>query len=30
LFDDLGVMNEPIDHRGADDVVAEDLAPARE
>jgi hypothetical protein len=24
------VVNEPVDHRGGDDVVAEDLAPARE
>jgi site-specific DNA recombinase len=26
--EDLGMMNEPVDHRGGDDVVAEDLAPA--
>jgi hypothetical protein len=28
--DDLGVVYEPADHRGGDDVVAEDLAPAAE
>jgi hypothetical protein len=28
--DDLGVVDEPVDHGGGDDVVAEDLAPARE
>src|SRR4051794_21549685 len=27
---DLGVVDESVDHRGGDDVVAEDLAPARE
>ena len=27
--EDLGVVNEPVDHRGGDDVVAEDLAPGR-
>src|SRR4051794_170266 len=27
---DLGVVDEPVDHRGGDDVVAEDLAPAAE
>jgi hypothetical protein len=26
--DDLGVVHEAVDHRGGDDVVAEDLAPA--
>ncbi len=26
--DDLGVVDEPVDHRGGDDVVSEDLAPA--
>ena len=26
--EDLGVVDEPIDHRGGNDVVAEDLAPA--
>src|SRR5258705_6688337 len=26
----LGVVCEPVDHRGGDDVVAEDLAPAAE
>ena len=25
---DLGVVDESVDHRGGDDVVAEDLAPA--
>jgi hypothetical protein len=25
--DDVGVVDEPVDHRGGDDVVAEDLAP---
>ena len=25
--EDLGVVDEPVDHRGGDDVVAEDLAP---
>ena len=25
--DDLGVVDEPVDHCGGDDVVAEDLAP---
>jgi hypothetical protein len=24
------VVDEPVDHRGGDDLVAEDLAPARE
>ena len=28
--DDFGVVHEPVDHGGGDDVVAEDLAPARE
>ena len=28
--DDLGVVDEPVDHGGGDDVVAEDLAPAAE
>ena len=28
--EDLGVVNEPVDHRGGDDVVAEDLAPGGE
>jgi len=28
--EDLGVVDEPVDHGGGDDVVAEDLAPARE
>jgi len=28
--DDLGVVDEPVDHRGGDDVVAEDFAPATE
>ena len=28
--DDLGVVDESVDHRGGDDVVAEDLAPGRE
>ena len=28
--EDLGVVDEPVDHRGGDDVVAEDLAPAGE
>ena len=27
--EDLGVVDEPVDHRGGDDVVAEDLAPGR-
>ena len=27
---DLGVVDEPVDHRGGDDLVAEDLAPGRE
>src|SRR5919197_3891155 len=27
---DLGVVDEPVDHRRGDDLVAEDLAPARE
>ncbi len=27
--EDLGVVDEPVDHRGGGDVVAEDLAPAR-
>jgi hypothetical protein len=26
--DDLGVVHEPVDHRGGHDVVAEHLAPA--
>jgi hypothetical protein len=26
--DDLGVVYEPVDHRGGDDGVAEDLSPA--
>jgi hypothetical protein len=26
--DDVGVVDQPVDHRGGDDVVAEDLAPA--
>jgi hypothetical protein len=25
--EDLGVVNEPVDHRGGGDVVAEDLSP---
>jgi hypothetical protein len=28
--DDFGVVDESVDHRGGDDVVAEDLAPAAE
>ena len=28
--EDLGVVNEPVDHRGGGDVVAEDLAPGAE
>jgi hypothetical protein len=28
--DDFGVVDEPVDHRGGDHVVAEDLAPAAE
>ena len=28
--DDFGVVDEAVDHRGSDDVVAEDLAPASE
>ena len=28
--DDFGVVDEPVDHGGDDDVVAEDLAPAAE
>ncbi len=28
--DDFGVVDEPVDHRGGDDVVAEDLSPGRE
>ena len=28
--DDLGVVDEPVDHGGGDDVVAEDFAPAAE
>ena len=28
--DDLGVVDEPVDHRGGDGVVAEHLAPAAE
>jgi hypothetical protein len=28
--DDLGVLNESVDHRGSDDVVAEYFAPAAE
>src|SRR4051795_9545262 len=28
--DDLGVVDEAVDHRGGGDVVAEDLAPAAE
>ena len=28
--EDLGVVDEPVDHRGGDDLVAEDLAPAGE
>jgi hypothetical protein len=28
--DDLGVVDESVDHRGGDDVVAEDFAPAAE
>ena len=28
--DDFGVVDEPVDHRGGDGVVAEDLAPAGE
>jgi len=26
--DDRGVVDQPVDHGGSDDVVAEDLAPA--
>jgi len=26
--DDVGVVDEPVDHRSGDDLVAEDLAPA--
>ncbi len=28
--DDVGVVDEPVDHGGGDGVVAEDLAPAAE
>src|SRR3954454_14285316 len=28
--DDLGVVDEPVDHGGGNDLVAEDLAPAAE
>jgi hypothetical protein len=28
--DDVGVVDEPVDHGCGDDVVAEDLAPASE
>ena len=28
--EDFGVVDEPVDHGGGDDVVAEDLAPAAE
>jgi hypothetical protein len=28
--DDLGVVDEPVDHRGGDGVVGEDLTPAAE
>src|SRR5579862_6065497 len=28
--DDVGVVDEPVDHRGGDDLVAEDLAPPAE
>ena len=28
--EDFGVVDEPVDHRGGDDLVAEDLAPGRE
>src|SRR6266508_375934 len=28
--DDFGVVDQPVDHGGGDDVVAEDLAPAAE
>jgi hypothetical protein len=28
--DDLGVVDEPVDHGGGGDLVAEDLAPGRE
>jgi hypothetical protein len=28
--DDVGVVDEAVDHGGGDDVVAEDLAPAAE
>jgi hypothetical protein len=28
--DDFGVVHKPVDHRGGDHVVAEDLAPAAE
>ena len=28
--EDVGVVNEPVDHGGGGDVVAEDLAPAGE
>src|SRR3954447_269885 len=28
--EDFGVVDEPVDHRGGDDVVAEDLAPGAE
>ena len=28
--EDLGVVDEPVDHRGGDDVVAEDFAPGAE
>jgi hypothetical protein len=28
--DDFGVVDEPVDHGGGDDVVAEDFAPAAE
>jgi hypothetical protein len=28
--DDFGVVNDPVDHRGGDDLVAEDVSPAGE
>ena len=28
--DDVGVVDEPVDHRGGDDLIAEDLAPPAE
>jgi hypothetical protein len=28
--DDVGVVDDPVDHRGCDDLVAEDVSPAGE